>query len=1207
MKIIERPWKGGSVLHLKRLDMVGFKSFANRTELEFVPGVTAVVGPNGSGKSNVTDGIRWVLGEQSAKSLRGASMQDVIFSGSDSRKPVGYCEVSITFDNQEQKLHLDYGEVTVTRRVYRSGESEYYINKQVCRLKDITELFMDTGIGKEAYSMIGQGRIDEILSTKSEDRRAIFEEAAGIVKYKSRKKEAEKKLEATEQNLSRIEDLVSELEDQVEPLAEQAEVARKYKALKEELTQTEIGLYVHKIEDLHQQWEKAQGALQQLKEEQSRFTAEVSGREAELEKLRWQIQQQEQEVEKLQGELLQISEELEKAEGQREVLQERAKNHSAAIVQIRERVQELSAEETRLTQEQSRQQERLAQKEKELEEVQEKLSAAEARLAVEGDGNLQDLDRLREELSRLLHERTRLSSEGDHLNERLAQLREQRERLLAQAQLDERTEADLLERQQEWRRQTEEVEDALATCADQYKGWAGKRQALEKEMEKTALQLRQAEQQVDTLRSRRDIVKDMEAEHAGFFQGVKEILKARDRGQRELAGVHGAVAQLIQVPEAYEAAMETALGGAMQHLVVENEQVGRHGIRFLKERRAGRATFLPLDVIRGRSVPVREREQLAETAGFIGVAAELVKSEERYRPVRENLLGQVLVAEGMEAANNIARRMGYRYRVVTLDGDVVNPGGSMSGGSRQKSKSNLLGRSRQVEALEREIQAAEQELETARERHGSLQKEVASIEERLERLREEGEKLRLRQQELKGAEREWMVEHRTITQQREKNRSDLAKLDEEEQTFSRQREERDTRLQALDEEETMLRRGIHASQQQMEQRASEKDEANREITDWKIRVARLQQEREYLAADCERLRKERERIGQQLAESREKLQELESGSVDYGEEGHQLETRAAALRAKKSDAQDALAQAKQQRDELHHRRGEGEQGLKERQKQLRQQEETLHKQEVRVNRMDVELNHLLEKLAEEYEISFELAKERYPRPENAKQAERDVRSLKGRITALGEVNLGAIDEHQRLSTRLEFLQGQRDDLLEAKETLFGVIREIEQEMSNRFATAFAAIRIEFHDVFAKMFGGGRADLRLTEPDNLLETGIEITAQPPGKKPQNLGLLSGGERALAAIALLFAVLRYKPVPFCVLDEVDAALDEANLSRFTRYLREFSQKTQFIIITHRKRTMEGADVMYGVTMEEAGVSKIVSVKLEEYEGVEEAAST
>jgi chromosome segregation protein len=1192
-------------LHLKRLDMVGFKSFANRTELEFVPGVTAVVGPNGSGKSNVTDGIRWVLGEQSAKSLRGASMQDVIFSGSDSRKPVGYCEVSITFDNQDQKLHLDYAEVTVTRRVYRSGESEYFINKQSCRLKDITELFMDTGIGKEAYSMIGQGRIDEILSTKSEDRRAIFEEAAGIVKYKSRKKEAEKKLDDTEQNLARIEDLVSELEDQVAPLAEQAEVAKQYKALKEELTHTEIGLYVHRIESLHQQWEEAQGTLQQLREDQSRFATEVSSREAELEKLRWEIQQKEQEVESLQGALLRVSEELEKAEGQREVLQERSRNRAASIAQMKERLEELTAEETRLQTEQLRQQERLAQKEAELTEVQAKLTEAETRLTLEGDGRIQDLDQLREDLSRLLQERTRLSSEGSHIDEQLARLKEQRERLLAQDRLDAEAESDLTSRQADWRAAMQQVESALADCADQYKGWAGKRQELEAKVATAAKRLRQAEQQVDTLRSRREIVKDMEAEHAGFFQGVKEVLKARDRGQPELAGIHGAVAQLIQVPETMEAAVETALGGAMQHLVVENEQVGRHGIRFLKERRAGRATFLPLDVMRSRSLSPRDRELVEGAAGFVGVAAELVECDARYQVIKENLLGQVLVASGMEEANAIARRMGYRYRVVTLDGDVVNPGGSMAGGSRQKSKNNLLGRSRQVEALEKEIKEAERELAAVQEQHQGLQAERTAIDQRLDQLRQEGEQLRLQQQELKGVEREWTVEHRTLMQQREKNRTELAKLEQEEQSLMRQVEERDLRLDELSEEESALRRRIHASQERVEQEASEKDEANREITDWKIRLARLQQEREYLAVDCERLQKECKRLEASRTETQQKLQELEAGETEHGEESAKLIAQCEHLRQEKMTAQDALAQAKQERDALHHRRGEGEQRLKAVQKQLRQQEESLHKQEVRVNRMDVELNHLLEKLAEEYEMSFELARERYPRPEDPKQAEKDVRSLKGKIGALGEVNLGAIDEHQRLSTRLEFLQGQRDDLLEAKETLFGVIRDIEEEMSNRFATAFEAIRIEFHDVFAKMFGGGRADLRLTEPEQLLETGIEITAQPPGKKPQNLGLLSGGERALAAIALLFAVLRYKPVPFCVLDEVDAALDEANLSRFTRYLREFSQKTQFIIITHRKRTMEGADVMYGVTMEEAGVSKIVSVKLEEFDSAEEVA--
>ncbi|MFD1407438.1 chromosome segregation protein SMC [Kroppenstedtia eburnea] len=1193
-------------MHLKRLDMIGFKSFADRTELEFTPGVTAVVGPNGSGKSNVTDGMRWVLGEQSAKSLRGASMQDVIFSGSDSRKPVGYCEVSITFDNTDHKLHLDYSEVTVTRRVYRSGESEYYINKQSCRLKDITELFMDTGIGKEAYSMIGQGRIDEILSHKSEDRRAIFEEAAGIVKYKSRKREAEKKLESTDQNLSRIQDLVSELEDQVAPLEEQAEKAKQYKEWKSELARTEIGLYVHKIEMLHQNWQEANRSLQERKEEQARLAADVSKREADLEELRWKIGQKEEQLESLQGELLSVSEELEKTEGQREVLQERSRNRAEAMEQSRMRIRELEEEKERLTADLQRQQERLREKEKQLAETESGLKEAESRLSGEGDGLESDLDRLKESLQQLLNDRTRLQTDRHHLEEEGRKTAERKEQLAVQEELEKRTAADLQARIDGLDKELKEIGEALDRCAEQYREQVEEKRGLEKDISTAARLLREVEQKRDNLRSRREIVKEMDAEHAGFFQGVKEILKARDRGAGELAGVRGAVAQLIRVPEAYEAAIETALGGAMQHLVVEDEQTGRNGIRFLKERRGGRATFLPLDVIRERLLPTREREILTGLPGVVGIAADLVETDPDYHILIGNLLGQVIVARTLEDANTIARRMAYRFRVVTLEGDVVNPGGSMSGGSRQKNRANLLGRSRQVEELDQEIAAAQAELKQAEEAHQEARARMDELEARMDGVQKEGEKLRRREQELNATRREVAVEVRTLESQREKTDSEQVRIEEEARRIQERLSQLDEGIAAMDEQETELRRRIHQALEQMERQASEKDEASREVTDWKIKAARLNQEREYLESDCRRLEGEEERLTHQLAELREQLAGLESGESDHREESGFLAERAEELRERKVTAQEALTAAKKERDSLHSDRGELEQELRTLRQNLKKQEEELHQQEVKANRMDVELNHLLEKLAEEYEISFELARERYEKPDEPQRAEREVRSLRGKIASLGEVNLGAIEEHNRLSTRLDFLSSQRDDLLEAKDSLQDVIRNIELEMSNRFQESFTVIREEFVDVFAKMFGGGRADLRLTEPDNLLETGIEIIAQPPGKKPQNLGLLSGGERALAAIALLFAVLRYKPVPFCVLDEVDAALDEANLSRFTRYLREFSQKTQFIIITHRKRTMEGADVMYGVTMEEAGVSKIVSVRLEDFEGKEEAAA-
>lgn len=1193
-------------MHLKRLDMVGFKSFADRTELEFTTGVTAVVGPNGSGKSNVTDGIRWVLGEQSAKSLRGASMQDVIFSGSDDRKPVGYCEVAITFDNTDHRLPLDYAEVTVTRRVYRSGDSEFYINKQPCRLKDINELFMDTGIGKDAYSMIGQGRIDEILSTKSEDRRAIFEEAAGIVKYKSRKRDAERKLESTEQNLARIQDLVEELENQVTPLAEQAETAKRYKVWKEELARKEIGLYVHRIEALHHNWQEANRSLQQQSAERSELAAKVSRQEAALAELRWKIDQQEQQVETLQGELLRVSEELEKAEGQREVLQERARNRVQNMEQTRRRIDELVDQIKELEAEREQKQQQLAEKEHLLAEAESELQEAESRISSDGDEAVDDLDRLRADLQTLSNQRSRLQSDRSYQKEKAERLREQKADLDARIERDQLAAEELAQRRQALERELGEVKADLDRLAEQYREAAADRERLAKEEEQAAQALRHAEQKRDGLRSRQEIVKEMEAEHAGFFQGVKEVLKARDRGVSELAGVHGAVAQLIHVPQQYEGALETALGGAMQHLVVDKEATGRQGIRYLKQRKAGRATFLPLDVIRPRSLPHRDRDRLKNLSGVVGVAAELVKSDPAYQTLVGNLLGQVIVARTLEDANTVARELGYRFRVVTLDGDVVNPGGSMSGGSRKQSRTNLLGRSRQVEELEREIEAANKERDREEAAHQQAVARLQALDERLEAIRQEGETRRLREQELKGSQRELDVEQRNLEARQQETSRQRVSIEQQQTRVQEELARIDEKETAMEQEEEKLRRNIHRSQQRVEQEASEKDEANREVTEWKIKVARLNQEREYLEADGRRLDTEKERLTRQLADARDQLSHLQTGHTDQEEEDRALKERGEEWRRQKASIQEQLGAAKTERDRLHSDRGEQEEALRHHQQKLKQAEAELHQQEVKVNRMDVELNHLLEKLAEEYEISYELAKERYGPPEDPEEAEREVRSLRGKISSLGEVNLGAIDEYNRVSERQQFLTSQRDDLLEAKASLEEVIRNIEAEMSNRFQESFQAIREEFHDVFAKMFGGGRADLELTDPDNLLETGIEITAQPPGKKPQSLGLLSGGERALAAIALLFAVLRYKPVPFCVLDEVDAALDEANLSRFTRYLREFSQKTQFIIITHRKRTMEGADVMYGVTMEEAGVSRIVSVRLEEFDGQEEVAA-
>ncbi|MBA4602429.1 chromosome segregation protein SMC [Thermoactinomyces mirandus] len=1186
-------------MYLKRLEMSGFKSFADRTELEFVPGITAVVGPNGSGKSNVTDGIRWVLGEQSAKSLRGNKMEDVIFVGSDTRKPVGYCEVSMTFDNSERRLPVDYSEVTVTRRVYRSGESEYLLNRQPCRLKDIHELFMDTGIGKDAYSMIGQGKIDEILSSKSEDRRIIFEEAAGIVKYKTRKKEAEKKLDATEQNLARICDLIHEIETQIEPLHDQAEKARRYKELKEKLKLVEIGLYVHKIESLHEEWKKVTLEAAKSKETLVSLATEASKKEIALQKLKGRLHEQEKNWEQVQTDLLAVSEELEKTEGQKEVHTERVKNREQNARQLAEQIARLESELLRLREEDKQVSRQLQQKKQALEQMEKELSTLQGKLSESEDGSEQQLQSLTgkwqvqgKELVQLASEKQYALENLDKTGERMVSIDEAKEKLDKEKEEHKQLAAQLAG-------ELESVEQWLKVATEQVQSLAEKRTRLEQEERKWTSEARKAEQKMNRLRSKLDWLKEVEAEHQGFMQGVKEVLRARDREVPHLQGIHGAVAELVQVPGEYEAAIETALGGAVQHVVVEDEATGRSGIRYLKEKRLGRATFLPLDVIRPRSLQERELAQCRKADGFVGVAADLVKSEARYRQLIAYLLGLVLVTRSLEQANVLARTLSYRYRVVTLDGDVVNPGGAMTGGSRKQNKSNLLGRSRQIDELEKMIREHEEETDRIRQALADVNRALEQLDDEWEQVRKQGEERRLREQELRGRERELVLLQKTLAEKEETLLAEMEQANRQQELFQALIKEIEQKTADLESAQEMLEQQLRDVRFRLKEQADARKEVHEHSTRLRIRVSALHQEISHLNQNQDRIRQETERLSARKRQAAMELEELENWRESGKSEMNRLEETIAGLRKKKAKIQTELDKIRLEREQLLFEREGLEKGTRQIEQEHRKQDRHLHELEVRANRLDVELNHLLGKLAEEYEISFERAKQLYLVPDEPKQAEKDVRSLKGQIAALGDVNLGAIEEYARLKERYDFLRTQEADLLEAKEKLFEIIRQLVDEMSRRFEESFQLIRVEFQDVFVKMFGGGRADLKLSDPENLLETGIDIVSQPPGKKLQNLNLLSGGERALTALALLFAVLQIRPVPFCVLDEVDAALDEANLTRYTRYMKHFSGKTQFIIITHRKHTMEGADVLYGITMQESGVSKLVSVKLEEYD--------
>ncbi|WP_442600975.1 chromosome segregation protein SMC [Paenibacillus sp. KN14-4R] len=1183
-------------MFLKRIELSGFKSFADRTELEFVQGITAVVGPNGSGKSNISDGIRWVLGEQSARSLRGGKMEDVIFAGSDARKAVNYGEVSLTLDNASQTLPLDFGEVTVTRRVHRSGDSEYFINKQACRLKDITELFMDTGIGKEAYSSIGQGRIEEILSTKSEDRRSIFEEASGIVKYKSRKKEAEKKLADTEQNLLRIHDLVSELDAQVEPLRKQSEKAVRFKQLKETLKKSEIALYVHEIEGIHAAWEEGSQKLVELGKEQEKLSTVVQLHDAHLEEHRLAERRLEDEVNTLQATLLRLSEEVEKNEGYGEVLRERKKHFGSNRETL---LQSITSQQTRIEGRQielSEQQGKLTVVTQDLQELEKVLKEEEIRLlGVSGGLGTEAEELLKTELLEIMNaiaaarnDIRYAEQQSDSLNRRLEKLEEERQKWSKQQD-------ELVERRKLLDGSIEEATRALDEVRTKYVEATRQLREKEKAAEEEQVIARKVEGRMDALISRRDTMVELQDDFDGFMHGVKEVLKAKRNNH--LKGIRGAVAELVRVPAEVEVAVETALGGALQNVVVETEKDGRTAIAFLKQRQLGRATFLPMDVIRGRSISDNERRAMQEAAGFVGVAVDLVSFETEYTAIIASLLGNVVIAETLEDANRIAAKVGYRYRVVTREGDVVNAGGSMTGGSHAKKTANLLGRKRQIEELEKEIVLSDVELKECKQRVANVKAEIAQANRDLQELRDLSETKRIEEQSLLSERSALNAEARSIDEGLSEDTQDRDSLKAERTEHIQKKEQSRIELAELEKVDAELQQKLRDAE--LARKASEfaKEELQEHLTGLKVKVAATSQVKQGLLAEQKRIEQELAQVQQELTDSQESLRQLErSAEMNEAESIAQLEALNQA-KLRRSECAEQIEFKRAERADWLRKLEQEESHTREQRVALKEVESTLHATEVRVNRLDVELDNLLKKLSEEYELSYELAKERYPIPEDIPGAQSEVRELKREIASLGSVNLGAIEEYERVYERYDFLSAQQNDLIEAKTTLYGVIREMEDEMSKKFKTTFDAIRSHFGTVFSKLFGGGRADLILSEPDNLLETGIEIVAQPPGKKLQNLSLLSGGERALTAIALLFSILHVKPVPFCVLDEVEAALDEANVSRFAEYLREFAESTQFIVVTHRKGTMEEADVLYGVTMEEGGVSKLVSVRLEE----------
>ncbi len=1188
--------KGGIELFLKRLDILGFKSFAQRVNIDFVKGVTAVVGPNGSGKSNITDAIRWVLGEQSVKSLRGSKMEDIIFAGSDGRKPLNYAEVTLTLDNEDQQLPLEYNEVSVTRRVYRSGDSDFYINKQSCRLKDIVDLFMDSGLGREAFSIISQGKVEEILSSKPEERRGIFEEAAGVLKYKNRKKKAEAKLNETQENLNRVDDILFELSSQIEPLKIQASIAKEYISHKEELEKVEAALLVFEIESLHQKWEELKQEISQNQDLEIALSTEISKEESKQHELQEKLNALDESIDQLQQILLTVTKNLEKFEGQKELMKERKKNTSTQSEQLRNQIVEITSALNELQElmevEQSRKNtshQHVKKYRNEIHQVESEITSYEGDIEEQIEMIKSDYIELLNKQASINNERTMLEKQLEQFSVKSSRLDVENEKYILQREQLNRKKSGLLEEKHLFESNLQDINQQLESNSREF-------ETVSNELKEKEELLYKAYQFIQQTKSRKETLEELQEDFAGFNQGVKEILKARGT---KLEGIKGAIAEIISTNKQYEIAIEIALGAATQQIVVQNDEHARKAIQFLKQQRLGRATFLPMNIVKARTIPTGVIDGLKNHPSFVGVASSLVSFSNEYEQVIQNLLGTVLIAQDLKSANELAKHVGHRYRFVTLEGDVVNPGGAMTGGAVRASNSSLLGRQRELEEITAKLIEMQEKTLVVEGEVQSLkalkQTKTVNLDKINAAVIQEKQSLSNTMEQLKSIEFE------------EKNINDaLAIYDLEMGSSASDQMRAKTRFDELITLSSNIKNDITSKEQSINELTDRKqnqkeikDELQSKLTNVKISLAGEEQKLNYSIERIRQFEENAKKQKQLLEDTKEKIIFLSSELMTNENGKEELEKMISDTRNEFSKTNDIISKRRQQRLAYQTEIEDYAGSLREKQRQYKSLSDLLKQQEVNSNRLDVELENRLEQLNITYMTTYEAAKMKYTLELPVEDARKRVKLLKRSIEDLGTVNIGAIEEYDRVSERHDFLQEQSTDLNEAKITLYNVISEMDEEMTKRFETSFSAIREKFQVVFTQLFGGGRADLVLTDVDNLLLTGVDIVAQPPGKKLQNLGLLSGGERALTAIALLFAILQVRPVPFCVLDEVEAALDEANVARFAKFLKYFSDQTQFIVITHRKGTMEECDVLYGVTMQEYGVSTLVSVRLDEGE--------
>ena len=1175
-------------MYLKEIEIQGFKSFADKTKVVFDQGVTAVVGPNGSGKSNITESLRWALGESSVKSLRGGKMPDVIFAGTESRKPLNYASVVVTLDNNDGFIKDAGQEIRVERHIYRSGDSEYKIDGKKVRLRDIHDLFLDTGLGRDSFSIISQGKVEEIFNSKPEERRAIFEEAAGVLKYKTRRKETESKLQQTQDNLDRLEDIIYELDNQIKPLEKQAENARKFLDLEGQRKAIYLDVLVAQIKENKAELESTEEELAQVQELLTSYYQKREQLEEENQTLKKQRQDLQAEMAKDQVSLMDLTSLISDLE--RKLALSKLESEQVALNQQEAQARLAALEDKRnsLSKEKSDKESSLALLEEKLVQNNQKLNRLEAELLAFSDDPDQMIEILRERFVALLQEEADVSNQLTRIENELENSRQ-----LSQKQADqlEKLKEQLATAKEKASQQKEELE----TAKEQVQKLLADYQAIAKEQEdqKSSYQAQQNQlfDRLDNLKNKQARAQSLEnilRNHSNFYAGVKSVLQEKAR----LGGIIGAVSEHLTFDVHYQTALEIALGASSQHIIVEDENAATKAIDFLKRNRAGRATFLPLTTIKARTISSQNQDAIAASPGFLGMADELVSFDKRLEAIFKNLLATTAIFDSVEHARAAARQVRYQVRMVTLDGTELRTGGSYAGGANRQNNSIFI--KPELEQLQKEIAEEEASLRSEEATLKTLQDEMARLTESLEAIKSQGEQARIQEQGLSLAYQQ--------TSQQVEELETLWKLQEEELNrltegdWQADKEKCQERLATISSDKQNLEAEIEEIKSNKNAIQERYQNLQEQVAQARLLKTELQGQKRYEVADIERLGKELDNLDIEQEEIQRLLQEkvdnLEKVDTDL------LSQQVEEAKTQKTNLQQGLIRKQFELDDIEGQLDDISSHLD----QARQQnEEWIRKQtraEAKKEKVSDRLRHLQSQLTDQYQISYTEALEKAHELENLNLAEQEVQDLEKAIRSLGPVNLEAIDQYEEVHNRLDFLNSQRDDILSAKNLLLETITEMNDEVKERFKSTFEAIRESFKVTFKQMFGGGQADLILTEGD-LLTAGVEISVQPPGKKIQSLNLMSGGEKALSALALLFSIIRVKTIPFVILDEVEAALDEANVKRFGDYLNRFDKDSQFIVVTHRKGTMAAADSIYGVTMQESGVSKIVSVKLKDLE--------